>query len=318
MKLRLSSGPTSIEPAPAEESGPVRSGLSAASGGLLAAPWIVSAAFHVGVLLLLAGLIHQLVTTPPAAGIVSTIGPADQSPEGFDSLIVESPPGGENPDSEDLGLGITDVSNLLRAADDEILSDNPVSLAGGGAAGDAGGPGGDGIGEGGGPGKAVFFGTESVGERFVFLIDCSTSMEGEKFARARHELIKAIQQLNDTQEFYVIFFSDRTFPMFDPRPIRVPVQATKLQKSRVRRWISNRKVVGGTLPDEGLRMALELEPDAVFFLSDGAFSGSARQVAASANRNGAAIHTIAFGRGAAEFLLKAIAEDNKGRYRFVP
>lgn len=309
--------PNASEPAPAEESRSNRFG-PAVSTPLLAAPWIVSAAFHVGVLVLLVSLVHQLVSTPPAAGIVSTIGSADQPPEGFDSLLVEPPPGGENPDSDELGLGMTDVADVLRTATDEMLSENPITLAGGGAAGEGGGPGGDGQGPGGGPGKATFFGTESVGERFVFLIDCSTSMEGEKFARARHELIKAIQLLSETQEFYVIFFSDRTFPMFDPRPIRVPVQATKLQKSKVRRWISNRKVVGGTLPDEGLQMALDLEPDVVYFLSDGAFPGSARKVAVSSNKSGAAIHTIAFGHGADEALLKAIAEDNKGRYRFVP
>jgi hypothetical protein len=64
-------------------------------------------------------------------------------------------------------------------------------------------------------------------------------------------------------------------------------------------------------------MALEMKPDVIFFLSDGAFVRTARTVAKEANRHGTIIHTIAFEYDGGQVLLKGIAEDNHGRYRFV-
>src|SRR5262249_11807098 len=126
------------------------------------------------------------------------------------------------------------------------------------------------------------------------------------------------QLLTEDQEFYVMFFSNRTFPMFDPSPVWQPIKATKVNKVHVRRWVSDFVVHGGTVPDESIRMALSMRPDAVFLLSDGDFAPSARQAALDANQNGAVIHTVAIGFRAGITQLKQIAEDHKGRFRYVP
>jgi hypothetical protein len=47
--------------------------------------------------------------------------------------------------------------------------------------------------------------------------------------------------------------------------------ASRDNKTKVARWIHNVRPQGGTLPAEALKIAGDLSPDAVFFLSDGDF-----------------------------------------------
>src|SRR5690606_8739110 len=66
------------------------------------------------------------------------------------------------------------------------------------------GSGGPGDSEGSGKGRGVdFFGTEAAGNSFVFLVDCSGSMQGRRFQRARAELFKTLLQLSEPQTFFI-------------------------------------------------------------------------------------------------------------------
>ncbi len=284
--------------------------------------FVVSALFHLNLLLVCAAT-YTLPTTnsPPGHAIESALGVDlpdvgtvervvfDTVENQADGAAAPAPP-----------LAAVQAVTALMTPDAETDTVLDVALGGGGAAGGDGKGNGDGngVGRGEGDGRIGFFGTAAAGERFVFIVDCSQSMEGERFARARRELIKTLLHFNETQEVYVFFFSDRAVPMFSPHPVSEPVKLDRLTRAKLRRWISNRGSFGGTNPDEALQLALQMKPDVVYLLSDGEFPRTALTVAHSANKNGAVIHTIAFGYRGGEPLLKAIAEEHKGRYRFVP
>src|SRR5262249_46640550 len=60
--------------------------------------------------------------------------------------------------------------------------------------------------------STMFFGTEARGNRFVFVVDNSSSMKGGRLEMAISELIKTVESLSPRQSFYVIFVSDKTYP----------------------------------------------------------------------------------------------------------
>ena len=85
-----------------------------------------------------------------------------------------------------------------------------------------------------------------------------------------------------------------------------------------RTWIQNVIPHGGTDPQDAFRLALSLRPEIIFFLTDGAIPPGTRVVAKQSNKSRTRIHTVAFGLPNNQEILKGIAEDNQGRFRFVP
>lgn len=73
----------------------------------------------------------------------------------------------------------------------------------------------DGPGAGGtGSGEALF-GTGREAKSFVYVVDCSSSMQNEeRFARAVRQLVRSIDNLRSHQRFYVVFYSNATIPLF--------------------------------------------------------------------------------------------------------
>lgn len=191
-------------------------------------------------------------------------------------------------------------------------TDGPLAFAGGLG---VGGPGEGGL-MGGEKGMG-FFGTRGSGKSVVFVVDMSGSMDGFRFARAQQELVRAIYQLHVTQKFYVIFFNKHAIPMFSPRPPRGLVMATPTMKRSVTRWIVDRRPAAGTEPEDSLVMALNLKPDVIYFLTDGEFPERCREVCKEKNTHGSIIHTIALQSREGAPLLRDIAEDHKGTFKFV-
>ncbi len=169
-------------------------------------------------------------------------------------------------------------------------------------------------------GKAAtdFFGVSGYGQVFVYVVDCSGSMSEEgKFERARYELLHSIEQLNEDQRYYVIFYNHSSFPM----EAKEPVAATPKEFEKTRRWIDRVVPDGRTAPLQALAHALSLKPDAVYFLSDGLFDPQTVYQLRASNRRGRKkqipIHTIAFVNHEAESQMQAIAHNSGGEYRFV-
>jgi hypothetical protein len=129
-----------------------------------------------------------------------------------------------------------------------------------------------GAGKPGGPlGEAVFFGARSKGDRFVFVVDNSSSMKGGRLEAANAELLQAVHALSPRQSFYVIFVSDQTYPMFFPRQSPDMVPATPENKRRLAEWVPNAILASGNNRKliEAMDMAATLRPQAVFLLWDG-------------------------------------------------
>lgn len=186
---------------------------------------------------------------------------------------------------------------------------------------------GDGIGSGGegrgltGAGQgADFFGIGGTGKTFVYVLDCSDSMNNdERFRRAREELVYSIEKLSREQKFFVILYNDGAIPM----DADDPVPAVAEEFDRLRTWLEQASPTGGTNPLGALEYGLSLQPDAIYFLSDGEFEPIVIAAVREKNRKTKLnprqipIHTIAFASQAGENQMKILARTSGGKYRFV-
>jgi hypothetical protein len=191
--------------------------------------------------------------------------------------------------------------------------------------------------------SATFFGTKASGRRFVFVVDRSTSMEygsknmvsRELFNRydvAKSELLNAIESLQPHQEFFVVMFAHDTLPMFGSKSIEDGgdqdfklISATRENKARFQQWLEGVRMTHGTDPRSAVEIAIELQPDAVFMLSDGAFLISrndprptTRQIIQQFSSTGlmVPINTISLVVEETIPVMKSIAEKSGGSFKF--
>lgn len=162
--------------------------------------------------------------------------------------------------------------------------------------------------------SASFFGIEAGGKSFVFVVDLSGSMAGHRFRFAKAELRRSLEKLASDQRYYIVFFNTVAFPM----PAANLLNATTQNRAKTARWISQMQTGGFTNPWPALQVAMELEPDAIFFLTDGEFDPMVvERIEPASTSDSTPIHTIAFQSRDGEELLKAIARKTRGTYRFV-
>lgn len=199
--------------------------------------------------------------------------------------------------------------------DEEVGS--VVGLGNPGATG-AGNGSGSGTGDGSG-GK--FFGSRPPGKSFVFVVDCSGSMnhprEGfakTRFQAVRIELVKSIAAMDKDMKFFVIFFNHQPHPM----PARSLQSALPEIQKRFLEWTAKRQAGGGTDPRAALLQALRLQPDVIYLLTDGDFGFKIKQDLGKMVQNRVSIHTFAFGNRNSEAMLKTIASANGGEYHYLP
>ncbi len=168
-----------------------------------------------------------------------------------------------------------------------------------------------------GSGGAEFFGIGGKGASFVYVVDMSGSMNEEgKWERACAELLRSISHLTENQRYYIIFYNDGWLPMAADKPLL----ATAKQIDRTKRWVNRLWPGGGTFPLEALQHALSLEPDAVYFLSDGRFDPAVIEwlrVENPASHGQIPIHTIAFVNQETIGIMRQIAKQSGGKFRFV-
>lgn len=173
--------------------------------------------------------------------------------------------------------------------------------------------------------SASFFGVSAIGQKFVFVCDCSRSMAGEKWYALRRELERSINELSERQSFYIIFFDGEMHPMFAPDALErslLPANPENLDKTRM--WLSLVSLGPNTSPFESVKYALTLEPDAIFLLTDGEFSDYTAPYLREFHRKrraqqakDLAVHTIGFYDKKHQAVLRRIAHDSGGVYRFV-
>jgi hypothetical protein len=172
---------------------------------------------------------------------------------------------------------------------------------------------------------ANYYGIHAQGNRFVFVVDSSTSMAGIRWESAVRELLTCLGRLPADSEFYVIFFSDRTEYMFRKGPNEVEFQPNTYESlARTRQWISSIDLGRSTQPLAALRTAVDMEPDAVFLLSDGEFRDSTLTwLRSTINRKTRAnelvvpIHAIGLFSQAGLGCLREVASRSGGEFRQV-
>ena len=162
-----------------------------------------------------------------------------------------------------------------------------------------------------------FFGTKAKGNRFVFIIDKSGSMMAQsRFQRAKAELVRTLRSLPPEARFMVYFFSDG----FEKLPVNTMPAAVPENIRMAENWINGRRVGGTTHPVGAIADGFRLQPDTVWLLTDGRFNRDdqvlnlLRQVNPNAK---ARINTVAIMDPAGEKVLKQIAGQHDGTYRFV-
>lgn len=171
-----------------------------------------------------------------------------------------------------------------------------------------------------------FFGLNAPGQKFVFVVDASGSMNRPfpgmgrtLLGRVKLELLRCISQMTPEQEFFIVFFNDEAIPM----PASRLMEATPDAQRNYLRWMAQVKAIGETEPESALMLALRLNPDVVYFLTDGAFKYRVIGRVKDMNRRGTTIHTVGFGdktgfgENGAERFMQMIADQNGGTYQFV-
>ena len=217
---------------------------------------------------------------------------------------------------------VQDPSNVLPKATGAI---GPGTIEGGGplqpGAARGGPPGASGLG-----GKATVnvFGTQGVGNKFVYVFDRSTSMEGSgrsplDFAKA--EMIASLDSLGDMHQFQIVFYNEKP-QAFNPSGQAGKLAfATEQNKERARRFIGSVTAFGRTEHEAALKLAIRMQPDVIFFLTDANDPQlNGRQLyEIQRQAAGIQINAIEFGIGpkqAGDNFIVKLARQNGGQYSY--
>ncbi len=199
---------------------------------------------------------------------------------------------------------------------------NPTELVGTGRGGTGRGTGtgvGDGSGSGTGSGEpGEFFPLKKAKGRYVFVIDASRSMNHPyagpartRLGRAKIELWRTILRMTADQRYFVIFFNTYAAPM----PSAVMRPGGPEGNEDLFRWTANIAADGNTDPHAALMLALSLQPDVIYVLTDGQFLMGVVRDVTRANTYGVQIDTISLGDDIGSKVLVELAKKNGGEYR---
>ena len=169
-------------------------------------------------------------------------------------------------------------------------------------------------------GAASFFGVEAGGNRFAYVVDVSGSMQGQRIEALKRELTRSIVGLQSQSEFTIMLYSSTAFQI-GPGGWR---DATDQAKRNARSEIANIRAGGTTIPLPAFDLLFEQRPrpDAIYFMTDGAFVNPDAIVAEINRLNRSTgrvvpIHCITFIEREAEETMKEIARLSGGSYTHV-
>jgi hypothetical protein len=161
------------------------------------------------------------------------------------------------------------------------------------------------------------FGGVRQGESFAYVVDASGSMSGDRMQLVLEELRTSVNSLAEHHRFFVVFFNKHTYAMMWPKIEKRLVTASQRNKDRVLGWAFGVQPQEVTEPQRALRMALDLKPDIVFFLTDGDIPEESLRLVKKYRRDGTSVHTICVGEDAAIPVMRKIAEAGQGAFLMV-
>jgi len=171
--------------------------------------------------------------------------------------------------------------------------------------------------EGLGQGRGGFFGAGGESDesaKIVYVVDRSGSMT-DSIDFVKYELKRSIDELSEIKEFHVIFYSSG--PPVE-MPTRRLVNATERNKQLAFEFIDGVIAQGETDPSKALERAFDCRPELIYLLTDGEFDRAIIDQVKRLNVGGkVTVHTIGFLYKTGETVLKQIADDNHGNYKFV-
>lgn len=180
-------------------------------------------------------------------------------------------------------------------------------------------------GNGRGGGGTTFFGQKAAGSRFVYVLDASGSMaEYNALNVAKAELLASLEQLDATQQFQIVFYSEKYYPMLDPEGRPQMFAATDTNRALAGQFIRAVQPLEGTRHLDALMRALDEEPDVIYFLTDAGapiLDASDLDKIKRRNQRRARIHAIEFGKHANlsridNNFLQKLARENGGGYAY--
>lgn len=174
--------------------------------------------------------------------------------------------------------------------------------------------------------KSNFIGLGGNAKRIAFVCDASGSMLN-MFDSLRLELRKSVSSLIPIQSFNVVFFRDEGLQAADLRMLLI---ATPENKRKTFEFLDTMSPHGQTNPIPALEAVAKMQPELVYLLTDGDFSGpgNAAVVEYCQKTFGARtkINTIAFGSRELKDnptdqeyvkVLQQIAKNSGGKFKFV-
>lgn len=298
------------------ELGPINLPESPATRGTGLA-FIASLVFHVTLLLVLA--CWAFTAGRQSKGIIFTAVEGDNVETSFEvSEAIESEPEFEKvaPEAPELDVSVdVDLDHLLDPVEPKSTPAALTSIDVGSAA------------ETLKPNRrrgASFFGTYASGNRFVYIIDSSRSMAGDRWTYACNKLVDSIRGLSADQEFFVMCFDKQTSFLFGAKRDDLKyIQATKGVSERVRRWLRSKSGTLGssTMPAEALLLSMDMRADAVFLLSDGELKDNSLMMMRQFRRNSRdklpPIHAIHLFSPQGRATLELIANDSGGNFTHI-
>jgi hypothetical protein len=109
-----------------------------------------------------------------------------------------------------------------------------------------------------------YHGIPICAKRVVFVLDTSRSMQGGKIQRAQTELTRTIDELPHDVHFSIVFF-DGTVRVWQHELVPASEQMKRIAKLTVQ----DQSLGANTASYDALEAAFELQPEAIYFLSDG-------------------------------------------------